>query len=410
MTPDEALDHAPPVNLDRFAKLPNILIGVGGLLALIGAFAQTKQFGFSYLLAFMFFSSLCIGGLFLTIAHHLFDANWSLPLRRVNEHLAFLAPVLAVLFIPIAVLAPKMYPWMTVADPHADHALHAKMPLFTIPGFYVTSALILGIWCFFSWRLRAWSLKQDQVGGEEPTRKMRVLASFGVVGFAVSLTFAAIMWMKALMHQWFSTMYGVWYFAGSVWTTLITVWVIMLILKRNGPLKQVAKAKQFYFTGSLFFAFTVFYAYITFSQYFIIWNANIPEETFWYIRREKGSWWDIGQIIIFCHFFVPFLMLLRIDFKLKAAIMIPLMLWAWLMHFIDLSFNIMPVLHPDGFVLHWLDIGCFALIGGVLAKVFVQYFKSHPPYPLKDPRLCETLGIHVPRASEALGAQAGHAK
>jgi len=141
----------------------------------------------------------------------------------------------------------------------------------------------------------------------------------------------------------------------------------------------------------LMFAFTVFYAYIHFSQYFIIWNANVPEETFWYVLREKGSWWDIGMVIVFGHFLVPFLALLRIDFKLKFSVMIPLCLWAWLMHFCDLSFNIMPTPHPDGFVLHWLDLACMAFIGGVLAKIFLAMFAKHPPYPLRDPRLKEAL-------------------
>ena len=132
---------------------------------------------------------------------------------------------------------------------------------------------------------------------------MRRYAAAGVFLFALTLTLAAIMWMKALMHEWFSTMYGVWYFAGSVWVTIFTLYVITALLKRQGPLREVATDKTFYFIGSLMFAFTVFYAYVTFFQYFIIWNANMPEETFWYVRaRERrvvGHWDD--------HYFRPFL-------------------------------------------------------------------------------------------------------
>src|SRR5262245_20117823 len=106
-------------------KLPMILVGLGGIGGLIGAFTPslTKQFGYSYLLAFMFFLSLCIGAMLLTIIHHLFDANWSVPIRRITEHVAFLLPVMAALFIPIALNAlfaspeNKIYSWMT-QDPH----------------------------------------------------------------------------------------------------------------------------------------------------------------------------------------------------------------------------------------------------------------------------------------------------
>src|SRR2546428_4963807 len=119
---------------------------------------------------------------------------------------------------------------------------------------------------------------------------MRFYAAIGILLFALTLTMGAVMWMKGLEHEWFSTMYGVYYFAGSVWMTLATVYLATALLKRQGPLQEVVHQVQFYFIGSLLLAFTVFYAYIHFAQYFIIWNANMPEETFWYVIREKGSW------------------------------------------------------------------------------------------------------------------------
>ena len=140
--------------------------------------------------------------------------------------------------------------------------------------------------------------------------------------FAATLTIGAVDWMKGLEHQWFSTMYGVYYFAGSVWVSLITIYVIALLMKNYGPLKDVVQKKTLKDNATLFFAFTVFYAYIHFSQYFLIWNASIPEETFWYVKREQGPWWDVGMLIIFGHFFVPFLTLLRQDVKVNHVIMI----------------------------------------------------------------------------------------
>ena len=117
---------------------------------------------------------------------------------------------------------------------------------------------------------------------------MRFHSSWGIWAFALTLTLGAIMWMKALQHQWFSTMYGVYYFAGSAWVALAAAYVIALILDRQGLIRDTMGAEQYYFLGSLLFAFTVFSAYIHFAQYFVIWNANMPEETFWYVFREKG--------------------------------------------------------------------------------------------------------------------------
>jgi len=394
----------------RWSKKAVVVAGVGAVLAVVGGLSAAKdggfgkQFGFSYLQAFMFFLSLCLGGLFLTVVHHLFDAAWSVPVRRLNEHLACLAPVMFVLFIPILILAKQIYPWMQIADPASDAALHAKSPLFTPGGWYGVSILLFVLWTFVSFQLRRNSLNQDKDGAAIHTQNMRVHAAYGIFIFALGLTFAAILWMKGLEHQWFSTMYGVYYFAGSVWTTLATLYVISLALKKAGPLALVMQRNQFHDIAKLFYAFTVFYAYIHFSQYFIIWNGGMPEETFYYVQREQGSWWGIGMLIVFGHFLIPFLAFARIDAKLNIAVAIPVCVWAWMMHYCDMSFNVMPILRPKGFELTITDLGCWLFIGGVVAIAWLRSLASHPVYPLKDPRLGEALGIHFHDEGDA-----GHA-
>jgi hypothetical protein len=357
----------------------------------------------------MFFLSFGVGALFLVMVHHLFDASWSVGIRRFLEHMAcLLFPWLAILFIPVAILSARIYPWMT-SNPQTDHALRSKLPIFTQPVFYLVAAICFVIWGILAHRLRYWSLQQDKTGAALCTYRMRVLSCAGIVLYALTVTVAAIFWMKSLMHEWFSTMYGVYYFAGSVWMTLATTYLISVILKRTGSLRNVLYEKQFYFIGSLLFAFTVFYAYVTFFQYFIVWNANIPEETFWYVLREKGSWWDMGMVIVFGHFLLPFLMLLRIDWKLKLSVMLPLAIWAWLMHYSDMAFNIGPTIHPDGFVLHWIDIACLMFMAGLLSKIFVRNFLAHPAFPQRDPRMAEGLDIYTPSSTD-ISTAPGRAK
>src|SRR2546423_11872485 len=191
-----------PLDLSRWRNVPLILIIAGGALALLGFFVNRQQFAYSWLLAFMFFLSLCLGALFLVILHHLFDAGWSVPIRRFCEHIAsILFPWMALLFIPIALLAKKIYPWMS-ENPQFDHSLQAKLPLFTTAWFYIVAAFCFLIWWLLTNRLRAWSLKQDETGAAQCTYKMRFHACWGVWLFALTLTLAALTSMQRLQHQW----------------------------------------------------------------------------------------------------------------------------------------------------------------------------------------------------------------
>src|SRR5436190_17995937 len=129
-----------PLDLSKWRNVPMMLMVGGGILALIGLIVNREEFGYSWLLAFMFFLSICLGGLFLVIVHHLFDAGWSVPIRRMCEHIStLLFPTMLILFIPIAVLAPKIYPWMMEKKPTLDRALQAKQPLFSTTWFYIVA-------------------------------------------------------------------------------------------------------------------------------------------------------------------------------------------------------------------------------------------------------------------------------
>lgn len=370
---------------------------IGGVLFLVSLAFWPRQLLFSYLVAFMFFLSLSLGSLLLVMIHHLVDAGWSVPLRRVLEHLACLVPLLAVMFIPIAVFAPSLYSWMGME--HPDHSLLAKEGYLNSGFFYVRAVVYFAVWWWLAYSLRRESLAQDEDRTSRHTIKMRRFAAAGVILTALTLSGAAIDWVKSLQYHWFSTMYGVYIFAGSVLTALATLYLFALLLGWDGTLSTVLQRAQFHNLGVLLLAFTVFYAYIAFSQYFIIWNGAIPEETFWYVLREKGSWWDVGLLMIFGHFALPFLLLLRVDAKLTPALMIPLCFWFLLMRFMDLSFNIMPVLHPDGFVLHLADVACMLLFGGVVLWFFRRELERHPAYPINDPRLNEALNPHEEEAS-----------
>jgi hypothetical protein len=402
-SPNDHHPSPPPLELSRWRKAPHALMAGGAALAVFGAVVNPGEFGNAWLLAFMFFLSLALGALFLVMVHHLSDAGWSVATRRVCEHIAsLLFPWLAILFLPVALCRRHIYTWMAI-DPGSDTLLKAKWPVFTQPGFCVASAVIFGLWWLLSSRLRYWSLKQDETGEARCTRRMRFHSGWGMVAFALTLTFAGVLWMQAVQYQWFSAIYGVYFFASCAWAALAALYLIMVLLQRQRILDAVLRHNQFYFLGLLFFAFTVFQAYAGFAQYFVVWNANTPSETFWYLIRENGSWWWVSLLLIFGHFLLPFFVLLPVKAKTDFKVMLPVCGWALAMNFLDLSFNILPAAHPHGYPFKWIPVqlGCLAFMGGLLSRVFLKNFLRHAPFPQKDPRLPEARGMACPD-SEAI--------
>jgi len=390
---------------------------IGGFLSVIGFVLSWKrndlhEFGFSWLLAFMFYYSLALGALFVVMVHHLTDAGWSVGIRRFCEHIAsLLFPWLAILFLPILVLGKKIYSWMNF-DPTTNNLVAAKLPVFTCSGFIITSAIFFGIWWLLTSQLSRWSLKQDETGAAECTHKLRFYSGWGIVAYALTLTYSGVLWMKATQYEFFSCIYGVYFFSDCAWIGLATIYVIAAVLLRQRILSPVLKQNYFYFIGVLFFGFTLFSAYTEFAQYFVVWNANMPEETFWYLIRERGNWWWLSMILIFGHCFLPFFVMLPEKVKLNFKIMIPVCLWAWVMHAADLGFNIFPAWHPYGYPLKWiwLPLGTLMFMGGFLATIFLKKFNAHPPYPQRDPRLLEAMGVSQNAVSELVDANVGGAR
>jgi len=389
----------PPLDLSGWRKAPSVLMVLGGILSLVGLVVSLKsdggvQFGFSWLLAFLFYLTLTLGCLFWVTVHHLTDAGWSVAIRRFCEHIgSLLFPAMAILFIPVILLSKHIYQWLQL--PVTNELIQARWPVFTCGGFIVTSAIFFGIWWLLSSRLSYWSLRQDVTKEPLCTYRMRFHSGWGIVALSLSLTFAAALWMKSLQYQWFSAIYGVYFFANCAWISLATIYILAAVMQRQRILDKVLHDHQFYFIGVLFFALTLFQAYAEFAQYFVVWNANMPEETFYYIIREHGSWFCWSMFLIVGHFFVPFFILLPVSVKTKFKVMIPVCLWAWVMNFVDMSFNVLPSASPAGYPYKWLPVhlGCMMFMGGFLAWVFLKKFLSHPPYPQHDPRVLEAMGV-----------------
>ncbi len=358
----------------------------------IGAWFDPKQFAFSYLFAFTFFFTICMGGLFWILVHHAVDAEWSVVVRRQLENLASLLVIMGILFIPLVFVAPKLWYWMTI--PHGqDILLDEKWPYLTPWFFWIRAAFYFVFFGLASIWLRSNSILQDKDGAPRYTVFNRKITFASLPLFAVCLTFAAIDWLMGLDFHWFSTMWGVYIFAGTALSAMCVLVLLITALRGAGYFQNIITLEHYHTMGKLMFAFTVFWAYIGFSQYMLIWYANIPEETIYFLRRNTETWQILSTALVVGHFFVPFLLLLPNPGKRKPAFLCGMALWILFMHLLDMYVVVLPALHKAGVSVSWMDFACLAAVGCTLAAVFLKRLGDAPLWPLRDPRLPQSIAL-----------------
>lgn len=358
----------------------------------VGAAFQPEQFAFSYLFAFTFFFTICMGGLFWVLVHHAVDAEWSVVVRRQLENLASLLPILGLLFLPLVFVAPILWQWMRPENAH-DPLLLEKWPYLTPWFFWIRAGFYFFFFTLAATWLRANSVLQDKDGAPRYTVFNRKITFACLPLFAVCLTFGAIDWLMGLDYHWFSTMWGVYIFAGTALSSLCVLILLITALREAGYFGNIISMEHYHIIGKLIFAFTVFWAYIGFSQYMLIWYANIPEETIYFLRRNTESWQILSTALVAGHFFVPFLLLLPNPGKRKPAFLCGVAVWILLMHLLDIYVVVLPALHKAGVAVSWMDFACLAAVGCTLAAVFLKRLGDVPLWPLRDPRLPNSIAL-----------------
>lgn len=375
----------------RFLGL--IAVAVLSFAALaVGAVWDVRQFAFSYLFAYAFFLTICMGGLFWVLVHHAVDAEWSVVVRRQLENMACLLLAMAVLFIPFIFVGRQLWTWMDRL-PGEDILLDEKWPYLTNQFFWIRAGFYFLFFVVCSHLLRAFSIAQDKDGAARYTIFNRRVSFASCLLFAVCLTFAAIDWLMGLDYHWFSTMWGVYIFAGTALSSLCVLVLIITALRSAGYFQGIISMEHYHIMGKLMLSFVIFWAYIAFSQYMLIWYSNIPEETVFFLRRNTGTWWDVQILLVAGHFFVPFLLLLPNFGKKSAAFMCGMALWILLMHAVDMYQIVLPVLHKNGIQPSLLDLLALLAIGCTLAAVYLKRLGESPLFPTKDPRLAKSIAL-----------------
>lgn len=387
-------------------------LGISVLLAMTGA--GWERFLRSYLTGFMFVTSICLGGLFFVILHHAVRAGWSVVLRRIAECAASNLMWLWVLFIPIAIAAINgyLYDWL-----HPHEPLASKYEFWLTPApWLIRAAIYLGVWAFLSWYFLRHSTAQDLDGDVRHTLRMESFCYPAMIMYALTQTFASMDWIMARESHWFSTMFPVYFFAASCCGYFAWQILVVLFLQRRGRLVTEITAEHLQDAGKLLFAFgIVFWAYIAFSQYMLIWYANIPEETPWYMARQMGGWGWISLLLLFGHFAAPFLGIISKHPKRVPVLLALAAGWMLVMHLFDVYWLVMPEVPEQqlaeaasytelarqvaedpslvGFGFHLLDLTCIVGFVGLVVAGSARSMGRASLIPERDPRLHESLAF-----------------
>lgn len=408
-------------------KMVTMAMGVVGLvcIAIVAAAGATGMLGVfarhalaAYHVGAVAAMTMCLGATFFVMLFHLTNSGWSATIRRQFENVMAFLPVafaMAALtpLIDATVGGGKLYLWMnhlSYADPllqekfayfygfgfdhNADHS-HNIFPLF----FFVRLLAYGALWTFITQRLRGFSLKQDATNDRALSAKARFTSAWGILLMALTTAFASFDLLMSLDYRFFSTMWGVYIFAGSMFSSAALLSFVLARIRGTGKLEGAVTSEHFHDMGKFMFSFTVFWAYIAFSQYFLIWYSNIPEETAFFVWRENGFFLTLGRALIFGHFAIPFLILIFRPVKKSPQLLSLMAIWMIAIHLIDLVWMIRPMAYvgeaaaSDPGLSAALLVDLAGAIGPVLLLgAFLAWrIPSSPLVAVNDPFMHESL-------------------
>jgi hypothetical protein len=406
-------------------------LGLVGALGLIASafffFTKTDTFAYSWLFAVFFTFTFVVGGCFWILLHSASNSSWGVAVRRIWENLANMILAMGIFAAPLLLpqVQKPLYEWMghhrtaaehahhdhtsvkealhhmSVENPHL-HALVSKfgyMNLNTWFSWYTRFFLYFLILWHIARTLRNKSLKQEQDGDIKHTISARLFSCRWLLFYALTVTFAAYDWLVGLDYLWFSTMWGVYIFAGCAWASMGLTILVITWLRGLGYMKKVVTDEHYHLMGKLLFAFTVFWAYIAFSQYFLIWYANITEETRFYLIRNTEGWRWVSIFIVIGHFVGPFLLLLSQPRKKNPVVVSLVCLWILFMHLVDIYWNVIPERGPSLGIGVWVeyawiqDIAALCAVFGTMGFLYLRGLAKYSLYPWRDPRLIESVNV-----------------
>lgn len=366
-------------------KMCKILVGIGVVSLAVGLIFTPQRLWAAVLMNSFYLLGLALGAMFLIAALYLTGARWGVALRRIPEAMAGLLPWAALGIGLVIVLRPSLYP--AFADPEKYAFVGFKAFWLNYSFFLVRAAIYIGLWLGFMIAILHNSRAQDRDGLLIHTRNNTALSAAFMVVFALTVWLASFDWIMSLEPLWFSTMFGVYNFAGLFSSAIACTIIIVVWLRKQGALRGIVTDDHLHDLGKLLLAFTTFWAYIWFCQYMLIWYANIPEETSYFIIRTSGNWGPLFVLNILLNWGLPFLALLPRGSKRNGDTLVKIAGLVLVGRWLDLYLMIFPGVALDTPVLGIPEIGLSLGAAGAVGLILLRGLSRWPLIPLKDPYL-----------------------
>lgn len=375
------------------------LTALGGTGTAVGFVLEPTATWFGYLTALAFAVSIALGALVLLMTTYVVGAKWNVVLRRLNEGIISVFPLLFLLSVPLAFGLSDLYLWAQPWDhlsEHERHLLEHKSAYLNQGFFLVRSALYFAIWTLAAWLLSRWSAKRDDRSNatNDGSRETRLSAAL-LPAVALALTFASFDWLMSLQPLWFSTLFGVYYFAGG-FVASCGLLATTAYFQRRSSADSPITSSHFHALGRLMFAFSIFWAYCAFFQALLIKSADKPEEVQFYIARLDGGWSIVAAALLCSRFVIPFFVLLPRAIKLRGGAMAAMGLWLVMGQYLDVYWLVLPVLDSHGALFSWWDLSTLCAVGGCCVAFAGWRLSGKPIIPVHDPRLAESIAYRSP--------------
>ena len=388
------LDLTPPPVIKTIGQRSLIVGVVFGIVAVVLAFIRPDEFYRAYLLGFMCWLGVALGSMAILMIRHLTGGGWGMVIRRIQGAAMRTLPLLAILFIPVALGVHRLYIWAQPLDQIKDKHLREHLETLTqtyltTAGFVYRAIFYFAIWNLISFLLSRWSKETDRPGIDN-TNRFKAVAGPGLILYGFTISFAAIDWIMSLDPSWISTIFGLIILIGEVLSAMCFAVVIERILYNYKPMSEMLKPDFVHDHGKWMLAFSMVWAYFSFSQWLIIWAGNLPSEITFYIRRLNGGWGSVGFFLAIFGFVVPFAILLSRPFKRDIRRLVWLAVWIMFIRYVDLFWIIEPNFSQT-LKITLADVVVPIAIGGFWLAYFFRNLSELPLLPAYDPSAGEVL-------------------